>query len=385
MEALRPPQPEVDDSIHRSRSANSRSRPLSIHAGTKLELPPRSAESARSSLELPRSPYDGGSPLQHAKTEVEYDRGNISSDVDYLRAKEDESNRKREKRYSGSSSKHTKRSSLSTLSFSGTKTLFGGRFGDAFRRFEGQEGKAQSPAQEDLPRPLLSPASGFEAPVESIGHPGEADDDDDISPEMRRELERRRLSQEEKRVASAAAEYRRRVAEQGEGGRRPTGDATRAPAIMNRVQTLFGDASKPPPPKTATGYGRYTETPEDALQAKQPEVQSRPTTRGAGNPPPAPKQETSTTGYIAAAQRTGPRPTAPPKPKSLRAGTTGTEPSGTSNLDRLQHQPTQGTPTSPGEDWEANFSKRYPSLSGLEMVETEIEIPKFPAVRTKEV
>lgn len=381
MEALRPPHPEVDDSIHRSRSANSRSRPLSTHAGTKLELPPRSAESARSSLELPRSPYDGGSPLQHAKTEVEYDRGNISSDVDYLRAKEDESNRKREKRYSGSSSKHPKRSSLSTLSFSGTKTLFGGRFGDAFRRFEGgQEGKAQSPAQEDFPRPLLSPASGSETPVEPVGHPGEADDDDGISPEMRRELERRRLSQEEKRVASAAAEYRRRVAEQGEGGRRPTGDATRAPAIMNRVQTLFGEASKPPPPKTATGYGRFTETPEDALQAKQPEAQSRPSTRGAGNPPPAPKQETTTTGYIAAAQRTGPRPTAPPKPKGLRA-----EPSGTNNLDRLQGQPTQGTPTSPGEDWEANFSKRYPSLSGLEMVETEIEIPKFPAVRTKEV
>ncbi|KAL4919316.1 hypothetical protein BDW62DRAFT_179339 [Aspergillus aurantiobrunneus] len=385
LEALRPPHLEVDDSLHRSRSTNSRSRPASIHTGSKLELPPRTAESARSSTDIPRSPYDGGSPLQHARTEVDYDRSNISSDVDYLRAKEEESNRKREKRYSGSSSKHTKRSSLSTLSLSGTKTLLAGRFGDAFRRFEGsQESKTQCTAQEDFPRPLLSPVPGSETTGEHIGPPGD-DDEDDISPEMRRELERRRLSQEEKRVASAAAEYRRRVTEQGEGGRKPTGDTTRSPAIMNRVQNLIGEASKPPPPKTATGYGRFTEASDPALQAKQPEVQSRPSTRGAGPPPPVPKQETSSTGY-AATQRTGPRPTAPPKPQSLRAGITGTDPSGPSGFDRLQNQPAQGTPTSPGgEDWEANFSKRFPSLSGLEMVETEIEIPKFPAVRTKEV
>ncbi|KAL4880097.1 kinase-like domain-containing protein [Aspergillus karnatakaensis] len=379
LEALRPSHLEVDDSIHRSKSANGRSRPLSVHAGTKLELPPRSAESARSSLDLPRSPYDGGSPLQHARTEVDYDRSNISSDVDYLRAKEEESNRKREKRYSASSTKHNKRGSLSSLSLSGTKTLLAGRFGDAFRRFEaGQEGKAQSPAQEDFPRPFLSPVPGSESPGETVKHSD--DEDEDISPEMRRELERRRLSQEEKRVASAAAEYRRRVTEQGEGGRRPTGETTRAPAILNRVQTLLGEAGKPPPPKTATGYGRFTDTSEPALQAKQPEVQPRPSTRGGGPPASVPKQETSST--YAATQRTGPRPTAPPKPQSLRAGITGTDQTQTSSFDRPQ---SRANPTSPGGDWEADFSRRFPSLSGLEMVETEIEIPKFPAVRTKEV
>jgi AP2-associated kinase len=42
------------------------------------------------------------------------------------------------------------------------------------------------------------------------------------------------------------------------------------------------------------------------------------------------------------------------------------------------------SPQSPGEDWEANFSKRFPSLHGIEM-ETEIEIPKFPSLRTREV
>ncbi|KAL4965145.1 putative serine/threonine protein kinase [Aspergillus stella-maris] len=386
MEALRPSNLEVDDSVQRSRSANSRSRPVSIHGGPKLELPPRTADSARSSLDMPRSPYDGGSPLQHAKTEVDHDRSNISSDVDYLRAKEEEQNRKREKRYSGSSSKHTKRSSLSSLSISGTKIL-AGRFGDAFRRFEGsQDNKLQSPSQEDIPRPLLSPVPGSEAteaPVESAGN----SDEDDISPEMRRELERRRLSQEEKRVASAAAEYRRRVAEQGEGGRQPGGDA-RSPAILNRVQTLLGEANKaPPPPKTATGYGKYTETFDSALPAKQPESQSRPTTRGSGPaPPPVTKQETASTGYDST-QRTGPRPAAPPKPKNLRGGSSGADMTGSSNFDRLQSQSqqTQGAPMSPSEDWESNFSRRFPSLSGIEMVETEIEIPKLPAVRTKEV
>ncbi|KAL4975009.1 kinase-like domain-containing protein [Aspergillus desertorum] len=382
MEALRPSQSEVDDSLHRTRSANNRSRPVSMHAGMKLELPPRNADSARSSLDSPKSPYDGGLPLQHARTEADYDRSNISSDVDFLRAKE-ESTRKREKRYSGSSSKHTKRSSLSTLSLSGTKTLLTGRFGDAFRRFEGsQDSRAQSPAKEDFPRPLLSPVPGSETVGETISYSGD-DDDDDISPEMRRELERRRLSQEEKRVATAAAEYRRRVTEQGQEGRRLPNDVTRSPAILNRVQTLLGEASKPPPPKTATGYGRYTESSDPALQAKQPEVQSRPTIRGGAGPYPVPKQETSSAGY-AATQRTGPRPAAPPKPQSLRSGTTGTYPTAPSGFDRLPNQPTQGIPASPGEDWETNFSRRFPSLSGLEMVETEIEAPKFPAVRTKE-
>ncbi|KAL6232629.1 hypothetical protein BDW75DRAFT_217341 [Aspergillus navahoensis] len=383
MEALRPSYPEVDDSMHRSRSANNRSRPVSMHAGTKLELPPRTADSARSSLDSPRPPYDGGLPLQHARTEVDYDRSNISSDVDFLRAKE-ESNRKREKRYSGSSSKHTKRSSLSTLSLSGTKTLLAGRFGDAFRRFEGsQDIKAQSPAKEDYPRPLLSPVLGSETVGETVSYSGD-DDDDDISPEMRRELERRRLSQEEKRVANAAAEYRRRVAEQGEGGRRPANDVTRSPAILNRMQTLLGEASKPPPPKTATGYGRYTESSDPTLQAKQPEFQSRPNTRAGAGPSPVPKQETSPAGY-AATQRTGPRPAAPPKPQSLRSGTTGTDLTGPSNFDRIPNQSTQANPASPGDDWETNFSRRFPSLSGLEMVETEIEAPIFSALRTKEV
>jgi AP2-associated kinase len=42
-----------------------------------------------------------------------------------------------------------------------------------------------------------------------------------------------------------------------------------------------------------------------------------------------------------------------------------------------------GTPQ--GEDWEANFSKRYPSLSGLELVETEIGIGRSSETRIRDV
>ncbi|KKK23337.1 hypothetical protein P175DRAFT_0505192 [Aspergillus ochraceoroseus IBT 24754] len=395
LEALRPSHLDIDDYTHRSKSANSKSRPVSVHGASKFDLP-RHSESARSSLDLPRAPYEGGAPLQHARTEVDYDRNNISSDVDYLRAKEEETNRKREKRYSGSS-KHIKRSSLSTLSLSGTKNLFAGRFGDAFRRFESnQDSKAQSPAAEEFPRPFLPPVPGSESAGVAVAESPD-DDDDDFSPEMRRELERRRLSQEEKRVANAAAEYRRRVTERGEGGRRPAADGPRSLAIQNKVQSLLGEATRPPPPKTATGYGRFTDASESALQAKQPEIpsSSRPNMRTtAGGPPPPPpkdrwdapsslpKQEPSFTGY-ASTNRTGPRPAAPPKPQSLRSGATGADAPGPASLERTSSM--QPTPTTPGEDWEANFSRRFPSLSGLEMVETEIEIPKFPSVRTKEV
>lgn len=386
LEGLRPTNLEVDDPVGRSKSANGKSRPVSMHAGTKFESA-RGSESARSSLDLPRPSYDMGVPLQHARTEVEpnLDRANISSDIDYLRAREEESNRKREKRYSGSS-KHTKRSSLSTLSLSGTKNRFAGRFGEAFRRFEqtNSDSKPQSPAAEENPKqfPAVIASEMVEPPAEI------SDDEDDISPEMRRELERRRLSQEEKRVASAAAEYRRQVAEGGGRGETP-----RSLAIQGRVKNLLAEGNKPaPPPKTATGYGRYTDDSPGALQAKQaearpeprlntrnvapaaygsPQTQSSPGADRWDSPSTLPRQETARTGSA--------RPAAPPKPKNLRA----MGPEAVSGGD--DRSPIQEAPTTPGEDWEANFSRRYPSLSGLEMVETEIEAPKFPSLRTREV
>jgi AP2-associated kinase len=351
--------------------------------------------------------YEGGAPLRSVRTEVEResDRANISSDVDYLRAmEEEESNRKREKRSSGSH-KHGKRGSLSTLSLSGGKNLFAGRFGDAFRRFEaGNQDKPSTPSAEDAPQQVLiggSDSGDAVSPSDEIAL--EDADRDDISPEMRRELERRRLSQEEKRVANAAAEYRRRIAEKGDGGGRAVGDGPRSRTIQSKVKSLLGESEKPTVPKTATGYGRFTETPS-SLQAKQSEIKSQPpaqvpTSRTPGpvysareramTPPdrrdgasaPAGLQQSAASASHQASQRPATRPTAPPKPKNLRVGGDTSRPGTATSSD---NRPSQVSPQSPGEDWEANFSKRFPSLHGIEM-ETEIEIPKFPSLRTREV
>lgn len=411
LDTARSPYLDVGDPLTRSKSANAKAQPVSVNTGSiKYELP-RESESARSSLELSRNPYEGVLSQVRPEMDRDNDRANITSDIDYLRAKEEEEqNRKREKRVSGSS-KHGKRTSLSTLSLSGTKTLFASRFGDAFRRFEaGNESKPQSPVTEDSPKqPLTVTASEItEPPDDEAGQ----DEDDDIPPEMRRELERRRLSQEEKRVANAAVDYRRRVAERGEGGSRAVPDGGgRSAAIQNRMHNLMEESSKPTPQKTASGYGRFTEESKPpALQAKPSELRSEPLERpgsgyvsrnagpvygaytgGASSSSPAKetnvsgvsKVSTASTGYTApTAQRTGSRPVAPPKPKNLRVDSDLAPPS--AGHDR---SPTvMKTPASPSEDWEENFSRRYPSLSGLEMVETEIEISKVTtSLRTKEV
>ncbi|KAJ5629297.1 hypothetical protein N7528_002954 [Penicillium herquei] len=407
MEALRRPTTlEVQKPAARSRSAIGKARPVSVQSSSR----PHDFEPSRSSLDLSR--YEGGAPLRSVRTELDrdYDQANISSDMDYLRAKEEEeSNRKREKR-SSTGAKHSKRGSLSTLSFSGGKNLFAGRFGDAFRRFEGgNQDKPGTPVEEGFPQPQASSSESLDSPSEGFtpyqDDPLDDLERDDISPEMRRELERRRLSQEEKRVANAAAEYRRRVAEDGSG--RAGNDGSRSKAILNRVQTLLGETQKPAVPKTATGYGKYTDT--SALQAKQdlvqppstgplpisrtpgpiygnreaPVVVAPPDRREGASAPAGLPQSAASSASRSVSSRPA-APTAPPKPKSLRVGTQDTSRPSTS-ASQGRSASSQQTPLSPsGEDWEANFSRRFPSLSGMEM-ETEIEIAKYPKLRTREV
>lgn len=416
METLRRPSGlEATDPVSRSKSAIAKARPVSVQASSRYDLP-RDTETSRSSLDLSHMQYEGGAPLRPVRTEIDrdYERANISSDVDYLRAKEEEeSNRKREKR-SSSGAKHAKRGSLSSLSLSGSKTLFAGRFGEAFRRFEStNQDKPSTSTAEEYPqhhKALISDSEALDSPPNEGLSSYEDDvledvDRDDISPEMRRELERRRLSQEEKRVANAAAEYRRRVAEGDGSGQH------RSRAILNRVQNFIGESNKPPvAPKTATGYGKYTDA--GALQAKPggndsqvPSPSTLPISRtpgpiygaregtmappdrreGASAPAGLPQSATATATAYSAGYSSGrppSRPTAPPKPKNLRVGGQDSSRPSTSQ-DRSPS--VQATPTSPGgEDWEANFSRRFPSLSGLEM-ETEIEVPKYPKLRTREV
>ncbi|KAF7719300.1 Uncharacterized protein PECH_004763 [Penicillium ucsense] len=393
----RPSGLEVTEPVSRSKSAISKVRPVSVQASMRYDYS-REPETSRSSLDLSQMQYEGGAPLRSVRTELDRDpeRANITSDMDYLRAKEEEESlRKREKR-SSSGAKHAKRGSLQSLSLSGSKTLFAGRFGEAFRRFESTNGeKTSSPTAEDYSQQqkgLGSDVSPLDSPPNERAafDTGDLLDDldrEDISPEMRRELERRRLSQEEKRVANAAAEYRRRVAEGGDGGGQP-----RSRAIMNRMQNFLGESNKPQvAPKTATGYGKYTDS--DALQAKPVDQNGSITSSGQGpisrapgpiygarEGAPAPATRSSPATLTRPSETSSPkpasRPAAPPKPKSLRMGGQDTSRPGTGHA--------AASPASPGEDWEENFSRRFPSLSGLEM-ETEIEVPHYSKLRTREV
>ncbi|KAF2657067.1 hypothetical protein K491DRAFT_777501 [Lophiostoma macrostomum CBS 122681] len=284
----------------------------------------------------------------------------------------------------------------------------------------------------------LTPIAGSEATGDQSDDERAIDETQDLPPEVRRELERRRLSQEEKRVADAAAEYRKRLASQDHGKGGKAGPSTRASTIQNRVKSLLDDSQKGVASnRTAEGYGHYTDAgkalplrPQDqsgGRSAAQPQSQQQqppppalsrkplpkpgpgPLNPGTSDlayakPRPGPQPPVSVSAPPAALRTvTGPqvRPSAPPKPKALRTGGAG---------DGLASARGYASPVAPkaagglvrgdggraggvegrgggvgveggrggGQD-EAefdvdSFSKRYPSLSGLEMVETDIPV-----------
>jgi len=447
-----------EDGISRARSANSRPRPVSAaYVDSNLDyLREQEAERKRPSLEIRRS------SRSIRGSEVNLEDANIDSDADYLRSLE--SNDGLSRRSSGKSAAHNKRSSLSALSFSGTKNMLSGRFNDAFKRFEqtGGEVKAhksgrgsESGFRTPSPNPqmqtegnLLSPISGSDT-NETPRRPEVAKSDlddlietEDVPPEMRREMERLQLAQEEKRVAAAAAEHRSR------GGAPPV--PSKANMIQQRVQSLLDDGQKSPVRKRqAEGYGRYTERTETVQPERRPtpttqaipKKQAPPVARKPATPVPAAvtapgevdmnlryhKVRQSQSFPIAAgtyplehsvsapAQRTGavPRPNAPAKPASLKTGGSAvsqgrpqssgmaspvySQPSGAARgpslaaliardnegvagvgagnnggMEQGVRQESDFANQADFDDWQADFSKRYPSLSGIEMVEREI-------------
>ena len=335
-----------------------------------------------------------GSPVERPEAGISMEDGGeatkINSDVDFLKAmEEDDSSFKRKDKRLSSGSKHGKRSSLPTISLSGTKSLLAGRFGDAFRRFESNSTNEQD--QGILDHDSLTPIASSEATEGRIDDLAIDHEVEEAPPEVRRELERRRLSEEERRVTDAAAAYKQQVA--GGGPTRPR-DYTRAKSIQNKVQALLDESSKPSPTKTAEGYGRFTTAPPPvdppAMPPPPPSPVRKPVAtatmttttdlppRSAGLPASAPP--------VGPGERPLPRPSPAPKPRALRAG-------GPAELAAAQRAPAAtahpahapprpgpptGAPAEPdaaraAEDWEATFSKRYPSLAGLEMVETEID------------
>ncbi|KAJ4361071.1 Ark- serine/threonine protein kinase [Didymosphaeria variabile] len=399
-------------SLDRAKSAQS-NRPNSIHVASNLDfLREREAAPGRN-FDAPSLGRGGQSPA--VLDSDSDDEKNITSNIDYLRARENEDSH--QKKHRRSSSQNTKgggkRSSLHSLT-SGTKNIVKGRFGDAFKMFESNSGSGPDRGRSDsgprtptdLPidsrHSALTPIAGSEA---TGGHSDDErviDETEDLPPEVRRELERRRLSQEERRVEAAAAEYRKRLAEEGKGKAGPT----RASTIQNRVRNLLDESQKPvSASRTAEGYGKYTSTgkplpqrPQDQSGARQPPAvakkpitvsqqvqQNAPSDLAYTKPrqPPHVAQVPTSASAPPAATRVptgGPRPPPPSKPTKLRTGntgdfSTGSRQSPTKSSVRDKPLPrVGGQHDGPADDaWDVDsFSKRYPSLNKLEMVETEI-------------
>jgi AP2-associated kinase len=426
-----------DDEPSRARSAQARPRPSSVYVSSNLDyLKDQESARKRPSMEARRHSRQG-STAQEVPPE-----GNIDDDMDYLRSNEAEEKILSHRRSHGHG--HKKRSSLASIS-GGARSMFGGKFGDAFKRFEHNASPTdpEQPLHGNLARDdeHLSPVEGSEATRSKHSYPSDGDSEaidetEDLPPEMRREMERRKLSQEEKRVAEAAAEYRERGA-----GAVPT----RASTIQKRVQSLLDEGRQSPVQhkRTAEGYGRYTDTnetvqedmPVSTAPAKAaPPLARKPVTTnlGSNNPyprtgqqpsePPTPTLPTPSASAPPAQpiaplpSRTVSRPSVPPKAQALRTGggskpqwppptpeTVETKPqpkpsgalaallakdlegvpdyppSGSSGYPASKPEyidpdlmelnpPTSGVP----EDLEKDFSKRYPSLSGIEMVEMDV-------------
>ncbi|KAL9614697.1 MAG: hypothetical protein Q9167_000826 [Letrouitia subvulpina] len=446
--------------LSRSKSATEKPRPSSMQMEPKRRslrnrvhsreaLPP--SEASQGLLEA-----EGLSNAVTSASDTEQEATKIDSNVDFLKAMEEEDpTKKREKRLS-SGSKHVKRASMPSISLSGTKSLLAGRFGEAFRRFETNASDPGPPSpglSPDRDGTFLTPIAGSEA-TDGRSDDGHAYEETEVPPEVRRELERRRLSQEEKRVAEAGAAYKQRLAEGGGYNDRSSGSQinSRAASIQSKVKTLLDESGRasPSPTKKPQGYGRFTNSPDPQRSPQPPRklvsaatppfpvplrTNSLPKNQSRAeaamnniDPSPRPAQTAPITTAVPASRpvQTAPvtnsnpittapsptfsRPSAPPKPQALRT-------SNQSPLSRVpapQPQPTKPSPiagsnnnkpfpqplpmhqqrrqnrksnpyqshlrkeASEGdgvveEDWEANFSKRYPTLAGLEMVETEIQ------------
>ena len=280
--------PSLDILEPLSKSTSGRPRPASTYLESNLDYL-REREAAPRPLRSPglpstRFPETVTSPGLDPQEDTA-----IESNVDFLRSMEDTDPKRKEK----SHKHHGKRPSLGSLS--GTKNILAGKFGDAFKRFEGNQNPAPlrtpSPLKE-LDRHELTPIAGSEA-TDGRSDDGHGFGEPEMTPEMRRELEAQSLAEEERRVEAAAAEYRQRVAarEAGDpsasGASAPLpksiGGVSRAVSIQNRVQNLLDESQKSSVQKTASGYGKFTDsavTEDDADEG--PGLPPRPAAHGTG-------------------------------------------------------------------------------------------------------
>lgn len=414
LEGGRPSMENLGEPLSKSRSISARSRPASTYLESNLDF----LRKQEANSKPPGSPRFSSPKLNAIEKEplpdllLDADDTNIESNVEFLRSMEEPKPRK---------SEESKRTSLSSLGKK-SSSIFAGKFGDAFKRFEsnqpGAPGARTPPAAAASERRELTPIAGSEA-TDGRSDDGQVlEETDDMTPEMRREIERRRLSDEEKRVAAAQAEYRARIASRGEGGRSgppPVSGSSRAVAIQNKVQSLLDENARSSAniKKTAEGYGHYSETGVPSTQPSdfRPDIPRKPV--GSGRTSTASPRPMSSSKPLNRAPsinsnpvdfsrpipppKDGPsRPMAPPKPTRLNKNLTSSQSYGslqsasppkqissttgmrqTGRLEALVAADLPGQPAldmSPQEkdDYVRDFSKRFPSLTSIEMVERDL-------------
>lgn len=329
--------------------SSSRPRPVSTHLESNLDYL-RAKESGSKPLISPRLPSGSGGfdkDLPPPPSGADNDGMNIESNVDFLRSMEDNSDPKKKDKIH----KHNKRSSLTSLG-AGTKNILAGKFGDAFKRFEGGNNsggqRTPSPLRDlDLERRNLTPIAGSEATdgrSDDGRGSGLGEGSEEMTPEMRREQEARMLAAEEARVAAAQAEYRSRIAA-GSSGSGPTplpksiGGVSRAVSIQNKVQSLLDESnrSRENVVRTAQGYGHFSDAQNTGGGGKAsganpgegrtpPVIARKPTNPNLGVAGQQQQQRTGNLVEPSATGRTtasGARPMAPPKPTHLNSIATG--------------------------------------------------------------
>ncbi|KAK0621265.1 hypothetical protein B0T17DRAFT_578775 [Bombardia bombarda] len=365
------PSLEVLEPMNRQRSQGaSRSRPVSTHLESNMgylrERETNSKPLISPGLPSPRYSMDKDLPPPPDPDEVT----SITSNVDFLRSMEESDHPKRKEKFQ----KHTKRSSLTSLS-AGAKNILGGKFGDAFKRFEGNSGglvpqRTPSPLRE-IERRNLTPIAGSEATDDRSDDGQVRDGDEMMTPEQRREQEARMLAQEEARVAAAQAEYRQRVAQRGTGPMplpKSIGGVSRAVSIQNKVQSLLDESSRSTTTvsRTAQGYGHFADTAHETSSVDS-----------LGGGVQRPLTATDSERGMSPATTTGGRPMAPPKPMHLNMNLTsgGNQPLVGGEMlvaVDLPGQPAVQMTMAERDDYIHDFQKRFPSLTSIEMVERDL-------------
>ncbi|KAI0526493.1 kinase-like protein [Xylaria bambusicola] len=401
LEARRP-SPEALEPLVKPSSSTGRSRPSSMYLESSMDYL-REREASIKPLRTPGYPSPKIVPRADSPRIEPQDEVSIQSNVEFLRSMEDNDSKKKDR----GAKHHSKRSSLGSLS--GTKNILAGKFGDAFKRFEGNPTgssiRTPSPLK-DGENHTLTPIAGSEA-TDGRSDDGHVLGEAELTPEMRRELEAQSLADEERRVEAAAAEYKQKMAARaGDIGHAPLprsiGGVSRAASIQNRVQNLLEESNKSSQhvQRTASGYGKFS---DEALarsreEKEVPELPQRPTGTGHGPPPKPPTSSSEALARVrsngqssSSANRPVPpvKPNPAPKPTHLINLPTGGRRSPTiqqlsassayrASSDQLVGVGLPGRPAldmsfQEKEDYIQDFSKRFPSLSSIEMVERDID------------